>query len=58
MRKRITGDLLKRVFDGSAKGLIMGALEAQPASIEELADIRQMIDAFDKKNDKKKRGSK
>jgi BlaI family penicillinase repressor len=54
MRKRITGDLLKRVFDGSAKGLIMGALEAQPASPEELADIRQMIDALDKK----KRGSK
>lgn len=58
MRKRITGDLLKRVFDGSAKGLIMGALEAQPASAEELADIRQMIDAFDKKKDEKKRGTK
>jgi len=54
MRKRITGDLLRRVFDGSAKGLIMGALEAQPASAEDLADIRQMIDALDKK----KRGTK
>jgi BlaI family penicillinase repressor len=58
MRKRITGDLLRRVFDGSAKGLIMGALEAQPASPEDLADIRQMIDSLDKKEDKKKRGTK
>jgi BlaI family penicillinase repressor len=58
MRQRITGDLLRRVFDGSAKGLIMGALEAQPASPEDLADIRQMIDALDKRKDEKKRGSK
>ena len=54
MQKRIAGDLLRRVFDGSAKELVMGALGAQPASAEELADIRQMIDAFDRK----KRGSK
>ena len=54
MQKRIAGDLMRRVFGGSAKGLIMGALGAQPASTEELADIRQMIEALDKK----KRGSK
>lgn len=54
MQKRIAGDLLRRVFGGSARGLIMGALGAQPPSAEELADIRQMIDALDKK----KRGSK
>jgi predicted transcriptional regulator len=54
MQKRIAGDLLRRVFGGSTKGLVMGALEAQPASTEELAEIRQMIDLFDTK----KRGSK
>jgi BlaI family penicillinase repressor len=54
MQERIAGDLLKRVFGGSAKGLIMGALGAQPTSSEDLAEIRQMIDALDKK----KRGSK
>jgi BlaI family penicillinase repressor len=54
MQRRIAGDLLKRVFGGSAKGLIIGALGAQPTSSEELADIRQMIDALDKK----KRGGK
>jgi len=40
MQKRIAGDLLRRVFGGSAKGLVMGALEAQLASTEELAEIR------------------
>ena len=54
MQQRIAGDLLRRVFEGSTKELVMGALGAQPASASELADIRQMIDAFDKK----KRGSK
>ena len=50
MQKRIAGDLLRRVFEGSAKELVMGALGAQPASAGELADIRQMIDGFEKKN--------
>ena len=48
MQQRIAGDLLRRVFAGSAKSLIMGALGAQPASREELADIRRMIDALDR----------
>jgi predicted transcriptional regulator len=54
MQKRIAGDVLRRVFDGSAAGLVMGALGAKPASTEELAEIRKMIDEFEKK----KRGSK
>jgi BlaI family penicillinase repressor len=54
MQRRIAADLLKRVFDGSTKELVMGALGAQPASVEELADIRRMINSYDKK----KRGSK
>jgi BlaI family transcriptional regulator, penicillinase repressor len=49
MRKQIAADLMRRVFDGSAKELIMGALGARSASAGELAEIRQMIDAFDKK---------
>ena len=44
----IAGDLLKRAFDGSARNLVMGALSAQPASREELAEIRKMIDRFAK----------
>jgi predicted transcriptional regulator len=49
MQKQIAGDLLRRVFGGSASSLVMGALAAQPASAEELAEIRQMIEAYAKK---------
>ena len=45
-QKEIAGDLLKRAFDGSARSLVMGALSAQPASSEELAEIRRMVDRF------------
>ena len=48
-QKQIAGDLLNRVFDGSARSLVLGALSAQPASGEELADIRKMLDSFAKK---------
>ena len=47
-QQQIAGDLLKRAFGGSAKSLVMGALSAQPASREELAEIRRMLDAFAK----------
>ena len=42
-QQQIAGDLLKRAFGGSAKSLVMGALSAQPASREELAEIRRML---------------
>lgn len=54
MQQRIARDLMQRVFDGSAKGLILGALGAKPVAAEELAEIRRMIDGLDKK----KRGGK
>lgn len=47
-QQQIAGDLLKRAFGGSAKSLVMGALSAQPASREELAEIRRMLDIFAK----------
>jgi BlaI family transcriptional regulator, penicillinase repressor len=47
-RKQIAGDLLKRAFGGSAGNLVLGALSAKPASREELADIRKMLDEFAK----------
>ena len=54
VQQQIAGDLLRRVFGGSAKSLVLGALEAQPASAEELADIRKMIQDYSKN----KRGSR
>ena len=45
---QIVGDLLNRAFDGSARGLVMGALAAKPASAEDLDEIRRMIEAAGK----------
>jgi predicted transcriptional regulator len=47
-QQQIAGDLLKRAFGGSARNLVMGALAAQPASPEELAEIHRMLDTFAK----------
>jgi BlaI family transcriptional regulator, penicillinase repressor len=44
----LTRNLLQRAFDGSAKNLVLGALSAQPVSASELAEIRQMLDRFEK----------
>ena len=53
-QKQIAGDLLKRAFGGSAKSLVLGALAAQPASAEELKDIREMLDAYAQKKGRSK----
>ena len=45
---RIAGDLLARAFDGSAKTLVMGALAAQPATADELSEIRRLLDQIEK----------
>ena len=52
-RQQVAGDLLRRCFAGSASDLLMGALTAQPASDEELAEIRRILRDF-----KKNRGSR
>ena len=45
-QQQIAGDLLKRAFGGSARSLVMGALTAQPATRDELDEIRGMLDSF------------
>jgi predicted transcriptional regulator len=52
-QRQIAGDLLKRAFEGSAKSLLLGALAAQPASGKDLADIRSLLDEFEKTGGKK-----
>jgi predicted transcriptional regulator len=47
-QRQIAGDLLRRAFGGSARSLVMGALAAQPASREELNEIRKILDTFAK----------
>jgi BlaI family penicillinase repressor len=47
-QKQLAGDLLQRAFAGSAKSLMMGALAARKASREELAELRELLDEFEK----------
>jgi BlaI family transcriptional regulator, penicillinase repressor len=44
----LTRNLLERAFDGSARNLVMGALASQRVSAAELAEIRKLIDEFEK----------
>jgi hypothetical protein len=39
--------LVDRAFEGSASRLVMRALEARPASPEELAQIRRLLDEME-----------
>jgi BlaI family transcriptional regulator, penicillinase repressor len=47
-QKQLAGDLLRRAFGGSAHSLVMGALSAKKASRDELAEIRKLIDEYEK----------
>src|SRR5215471_8152304 len=42
-QRQLAGDLLQRAFEGSARGLLMGALSARKASRKELAELRRML---------------
>ena len=48
-QQQIAGDLLRRAFGGSAANLVLGALKAQPASEEDLAEIRRLLKEFEKR---------
>jgi BlaI family transcriptional regulator, penicillinase repressor len=46
--QRVAGDLVRRVFDGSARKLILHALGGRRTSPEELARIREMLDELER----------
>jgi predicted transcriptional regulator len=46
-QRQLVGDLLDRAFGGSAQQLVMQALAAKPASPDELAEIRRLIDELE-----------
>ena len=48
-RQRLAGDLLRRAFDGSARSLMMGALSAGKTTREELAELRKLLDEYEKR---------
>jgi predicted transcriptional regulator len=47
-QQQLAGDLLARAFNGSAQSLMMGALAARKTSKEELAELRKLLDAYEK----------
>ncbi len=53
VQARVAGDMLHRVFEGSAKSLVLGALTAQRASTEDLNEIRRIIDQFEERRKKR-----
>lgn len=48
-QQQLAGDLLQRAFNGSARGLMVGALLASRASKAELAELRQLLDEYEEK---------
>jgi BlaI family penicillinase repressor len=47
-QRQLAGDLLQRAFAGSAKSLLLGALSARRASKEELAELRRLLEEYEK----------
>jgi predicted transcriptional regulator len=47
-QRQMVRDLLRRAFNDSASQLVMQALASKKTSPEELAEIRQLLDAYDR----------
>ena len=45
-QRQLVSDLVDRAFGGSAAALVLQALNAHPASAEELGEIRRLIDDY------------
>jgi predicted transcriptional regulator len=46
-QQQLVGGLLEKAFGGSASQLVMQALAARPASADELARIRRLLDELE-----------
>jgi predicted transcriptional regulator len=46
MKRQLLGDLMQRVFGGSASQLVLHLLEDEKASPEEIEEIRKMLAAY------------
>ena len=47
-KRQLAGDMLQRVFEGSASQLMMHALAGQKASTEEIDELRRMLDDYER----------
>ena len=47
-QRQLAGDLLRRAFNGSTKSLMLGALSARKTTKGELAELRKLLDEYEK----------
>jgi BlaI family transcriptional regulator, penicillinase repressor len=47
MKRHLAGDMLSKVFGGSASELMMHALEGRATSKQELDDLRRLLDKYE-----------
>jgi len=47
-KRQLVGDLLQRAFSGSASQLMMHALAGKKTSQEEIAEIRELLDEYER----------
>jgi len=48
-KRQLVGDVLQRVFEGSASDLMIHALEGRPTSKKELEELRQLLDEYERR---------
>ena len=49
-QRQLTRNLVRRAFDGSAKNLVLGALSSQKVTAKDLAEIRSILDEYEKRS--------
>jgi len=47
-KRQIAGDMLQRVFEGSASQLMLHALAGRKASREEIGELRRLLDEYER----------
>jgi len=47
-KRQIAGDMLQRVFEGSASQLMMHAMAGRKSSPEEITELRRMLDEYER----------
>ena len=47
-KRQLAGDILQRVFEGSASQLMMHALAGRRASQEEISELRRLLDEYER----------
>jgi len=49
-KRQLVGDVLQRVFEGSASELMIHALEGRRTSRKELQELRRLLDEYERRN--------